>query len=108
MANVQQLAGVIARRGGEVVDVIFTQVLELMFFALNRIIVTCITCRKLRVKRSIKVPAISNKLADIPPDEYSWRKYGQKPIKGSPHPRYDANTRVHGLLISFELLQISG
>ncbi|KAJ4956431.1 hypothetical protein NE237_013214 [Protea cynaroides] len=47
----------------------------------------CSKRRKLRVKRSIKVPAISNKLADIPPDEYSWRKYGQKPIKGSPHPR---------------------
>ncbi|KQJ85974.1 probable WRKY transcription factor 74 [Brachypodium distachyon] len=43
--------------------------------------------RKLRIKRSIKVPAISNKISDIPPDEYSWRKYGQKPIKGSPHPR---------------------
>ncbi|CAM0954964.1 unnamed protein product [Alopecurus aequalis] len=43
--------------------------------------------RKLRVKRAIKVPAISNKIADIPPDEHSWRKYGQKPINGSPHPR---------------------
>ncbi|XP_076883528.1 putative WRKY transcription factor 21 [Bidens hawaiensis] len=47
----------------------------------------CSKKRKHRIKRSIKVPAISNKLADIPPDEYSWRKYGQKPIKGSPHPR---------------------
>ncbi|TXG46358.1 hypothetical protein EZV62_028143 [Acer yangbiense] len=41
----------------------------------------CSKKRKHRVKRSIKVPAISNKLADIPPDDYSWRKYGQKPIK---------------------------
>eukprot|EP01018_Ginkgo_biloba_P024897 Gb_12539 [translate_table: standard] len=47
----------------------------------------CSKRRKERVKRTTVVPAISNKAAVIPQDEYSWRKYGQKSIKGSPHPR---------------------
>ncbi|KAL0372030.1 UNVERIFIED_CONTAM: putative WRKY transcription factor 11 [Sesamum calycinum] len=52
--------------------------------------------RKHKVKRTIRVPAISSKVADIPPDEYSWRKYGQKPIKGSPYPRVTINAALSG------------
>ncbi|KAI6682648.1 hypothetical protein NL676_036529 [Syzygium grande] len=36
---------------------------------------------KHRVKRTIRVAA------EVPADQYTWRKYGQKPIKGSPFPR---------------------
>nr|GEZ27680.1 probable WRKY transcription factor 21 [Tanacetum cinerariifolium] len=43
--------------------------------------------RKHKVKRSMKEPVIGNRLADIPHNKYSWRKYGHELIKGSSHPR---------------------
>ena len=86
MPNVLVVVNATVQRGGKIK--IPCHILYLSFLLILFVITFVFVLRKLRVKRSIKVPAISNKVADIPPDEYSWRKYGQKPIKGSPHPRY--------------------
>ncbi|XP_057994681.1 probable WRKY transcription factor 15 isoform X2 [Hevea brasiliensis] len=56
----------------------------------------CLKRRKLRIKKIIQVPALSGKLAEIPPDDYTWRKYGQKPIKGSPYPSYYKCSSMRG------------
>lgn len=83
------LVNAIVQREGQFLVSNFMCFYKFMFIVPSICLSFLVCCfnRKLRVKRSIKVPAISNKVADIPPDEYSWRKYGQKPIKGSPHPR---------------------
>ncbi|PIA27157.1 hypothetical protein AQUCO_08300093v1 [Aquilegia coerulea] len=47
----------------------------------------CSKRRKRGVKKVVKIPLISLKMAEIPSDDFSWRKYGQKSIQGSPHPR---------------------
>lgn len=46
----------------------------------------CCKRRKLAVKVK-KIPITGSKVASIPADEYSWKKYGEKRIEGSPFPR---------------------
>ncbi|KAK1418372.1 hypothetical protein QVD17_27515 [Tagetes erecta] len=48
----------------------------------------CCKRRKIGSKREIrKVPIIGSKVTSIPADDYSWKKYGEKKIDGSPYPR---------------------
>nr|QCV57325.1 WRKY transcription factor [Fagopyrum tataricum] len=46
--------------------------------------------RKSQVKKVVCIPAANSKQGGgevVPSDLWAWRKYGQKPIKGSPYPR---------------------
>ncbi|KAI3754680.1 hypothetical protein L1987_54468 [Smallanthus sonchifolius] len=48
----------------------------------------CCKRRKTGSKREIRrVPIIGSKVTSIPADNYSWKKYGEKKIDGSPFPR---------------------
>ncbi|KAH0646039.1 hypothetical protein KY284_033923 [Solanum tuberosum] len=39
-------------------------------------------------KNEQKRVVLQLKADDLSSDKWAWRKYGQKPIKGSPYPRY--------------------
>ncbi|KAK9060635.1 hypothetical protein SSX86_021341 [Deinandra increscens subsp. villosa] len=55
----------------------------------------CCKRRKTGSKREVRrIPIIGSKVESIPSDDYSWKKYGEKKVDGSPFPRvyYNCNS----------------
>nr|XP_043626394.1 WRKY transcription factor WRKY51-like [Erigeron canadensis] len=48
----------------------------------------CCKRRKSEIRRKVKkIPITGSKVDSIPADDYTWKKYGQKKVEGSPFPR---------------------
>ncbi|RWW33855.1 hypothetical protein GW17_00001411 [Ensete ventricosum] len=80
----------IKRRSVVVVVVVVVVVYLPICAIVVEIVWTCL-CRKSQAKKVVCIPApaaASNRSSGevVPSDLWAWRKYGQKPIKGSPYP----------------------
>jgi len=69
------------------------------------------TCRRAIQKRVVQIPIketegcrLKGESNTPPSDSWAWRKYGQKPIKGSPYPRLIPFRKRFSLVIHVWLL----
>ncbi|ONM38196.1 putative WRKY transcription factor 69 [Zea mays] len=66
----------------------------------------CASSRRSVEKRVVSVPLAECGEGPPPSDSWAWRKYGQKPIKGSPYPRYVRTPPMQLLLLLNLLISI--
>lgn len=79
----------------------------LYIFSANSPVITAVHYRKNQARKVVCIPAPTTAGSRptgevVPSDLWAWRKYGQKPIKGSPHPRYvcmHIMIKLHALLL---------
>ncbi|KAL8242890.1 hypothetical protein R6Q59_013192 [Mikania micrantha] len=56
--------------------------------SVSRMACHCCKRRKSGTKHEVRrIPIIGSKIESIPADDYSWKKYGEKKVDGSPFPR---------------------